>query len=99
MAWVYILRCADGSYYVGSTTHLEFRLWQHQHGEGAEFTKRRLPVELVFSHEADSAAEAFGLEKQIQGWRRAKREALIRGEFHLLPGLSRRGAHGGLRGG
>jgi len=90
MPWVYILRCADDSYYVGSTTHLEFRLWQHQNGEGAEYTKRRRPVELVFAHETESVAEAFGLEKQIQGWRRAKREALISGEFHLLPGLASR---------
>ena len=90
MAWVYILRCADDSYYVGSTTHLEFRLWQHQHGAGAEYTKRRLPVELVFSHETASPAEAFGLEKQLQGWRRAKREALIRGDFELLRPLASR---------
>jgi putative endonuclease len=90
MAWVYILRCADDSYYVGSTTHLEYRLWQHQNGEGAEYTKRRLPVELAFAHETESPAEAFGLEKQIQGWRRAKRDALIEGRFGLLPQLASR---------
>ncbi len=90
MPWVYILRCADGSYYVGSTTHLEFRLWQHQNGQGAEYTKRRLPVELAFAHETETAGEAFGLEKRIQGWGRAKREALIRGEFAALPGLASR---------
>ena len=86
MPWVYILRCADGSYYVGSTTHLDFRVWQHQNGEGAEYTKRRRPIELAFAHETETVAEAFGLEKQIQGWSRAKREALIRGSSTPLPG-------------
>ncbi|MCS0500403.1 GIY-YIG nuclease family protein [Protaetiibacter mangrovi] len=90
MPWVYILRCADGSYYVGSTTHLEYRLWQHQQGEGAEYTKHRRPVELAFAHETETVGEAFGLEKRIQGWGRAKREALIRGDFDALPGLASR---------
>jgi len=90
MPWVYILRCADDSYYVGSTTHLEFRVRQHQNGEGAVHTKRRRPVELVFAHETETIAEAYGLEKQVQGWGRAKREALIRGEFETLPGLASR---------
>jgi putative endonuclease len=90
MAWVYILECVDGSFYVGSTTNLGFRVWQHQNGAGAEYTKRRLPVELVFTHETAAIGEAFGLEKQIQGWGRAKREALIRGDFEALPRESSR---------
>ena len=90
MAHVYILRCSDGSYYVGSTVNLEVRLRQHQSGEGAEYTKRRRPVSLVYAHEFAMAAEAFAMEKKIQGWSRAKREALISGRFDLLPDLSSR---------
>ncbi|MCH1883779.1 GIY-YIG nuclease family protein [Agrococcus sp. ARC_14] len=84
MPWVYMLRCADGSFYVGSTRDIERRLDQHQSGAGAVYTKRRLPVELVFAHHDDSVAAAFALEKQIQGWSRAKREALIRGDFAAI---------------
>jgi putative endonuclease len=79
MPFVYILRCVDGSYYVGSTTNLEVRLGEHQSGNGAEYTKRRLPVELVWSLETERIDEAYGLEKRIQGWSRKKREALIQG--------------------
>ena len=96
MAWTYILRCADGSYYVGSTLNLEQRVWQHSTGLGAKYTSRRLPVELVFAHEQERIADAYALEKQIQGWSRAKREALIEGRGDELPGLSRKdfGARG-----
>jgi putative endonuclease len=90
MAWVYILKCSDGSYYVGSTTHVQARLAQHSSGLGARYTAQRLPVELVFAHETMRIEEAFALEKQIQGWSRAKREALIDGRFELLKGLSRK---------
>jgi putative endonuclease len=89
MAWVYILKCADGSFYVGSTKHLEARLLQHQRGEGALYTKRRRPVALVFAHEFEAVDEAFYMEKKIQGWSRAKRLALIEGRFEDLPNLSR----------
>lgn len=92
MAHMYILKCSDGSYYVGSTRNLEARLWMHQEGRGAEYTKRRLPVELVYACETGTAAEAFGLEKKVQGWSRAKREALIRGDYAALRPLSKRRA-------
>ncbi|WP_245633026.1 GIY-YIG nuclease family protein [Luteipulveratus mongoliensis] len=58
MAWTYILRCCDGSYYVGSTTDLERRLAQHQHGEGASYTRLRRPVELVWCQEFARVDEA-----------------------------------------
>ena len=90
MAWVYILKCSDDSYYVGSTTNLEARLWQHGEGTGAQYTRHRLPVELVFAHECALVAEAFWLEKRIQGWSRAKREALIRGDFDAIRTLAKR---------
>ena len=89
MPWMYILQCADGSYYVGSTWNLEKRLWEHNQGLGAKYTARRLPVELVYAQEFDSIAEAYYREKQVQGWSRAKREALIQGDYDALPELSR----------
>jgi len=89
MPFTYMLRCADGSYYVGSTRDLERRLREHQSGEGATYTRRRRPVELVFAREFDRVDEAFQLEKQVQGWSRAKREALIEGRWNDLPALSR----------
>ena len=88
MAWMYILQCSDDSYYVGSTVALEQRVWQHQQGEGAKYTAKRLPVELVYAEEFPRIDEAFYREKQIQGWSRAKKEALIRGDYDALPGLS-----------
>lgn len=90
MPFVYILRCADGSYYVGSTRNLERRLEQHTAGDGAEYTRRRLPVELVWSAEYDNVGDAFFWEKRIQNWSRAKREALIRGDFQALPRLAKK---------
>jgi putative endonuclease len=90
MPYVYILRCSDGSYYVGSTFNLERRLWQHNKSdkEGAAYTRRRRPVELVWSGWYDSVRDAYMMEKQIQGWRRDKREALIHGRYDLLPELA-----------
>jgi len=89
MAWVYILECSDGSYYTGSTIDLERRLWEHNQGLGANFTKRRLPAQLVFAEESESIETAFVREKQVQGWSRAKKRALIEGRWNDLPGLSR----------
>ena len=90
MAFTYILRCCDGSFYVGSTRDLEQRLWQHSLGAGAEYTRRRLPVALVFAEEFESVADAYALEKRIQGWSRAKRVALIESRYEDLPALSRK---------
>lgn len=90
MAHVYMLRCADGSYYVGSTRSLSKRLWEHQTGLGAAYTRDRLPVELVWQAEYANVAEAFEWEKRIQNWSRAKREALINGDYEALPGLARK---------
>ncbi|KAA1425282.1 GIY-YIG nuclease family protein [Mumia zhuanghuii] len=90
MAWVYILRCSDGSYYVGSTRNLEQRIDQHRSGRGAAYTRRRLPITLVFAAETESVAEAYGWEKRIQNWSRAKREALIRGDLAALSALAKR---------
>ncbi|MFN4299871.1 MAG: GIY-YIG nuclease family protein [Thermaurantimonas sp.] len=86
--YMYILECADGSYYTGSTTNLELRLAQHQAGEGANHTRKRLPVKLVYFEEYARIDEAFYREKQVQGWSRKKKEALINGTPELLPQLA-----------
>ena len=87
---MYILECADGSYYVGSTNDLECRLLEHQEGRAARYTTTRLPVKLVFSEEYNYVAEAFEREKQVQNWSRAKREALIIGNLAALPKLAKK---------
>lgn len=88
--YVYILRCSDGTYYTGSTKNLQRRLRQHQNGEGANYTKRRLPVELVYYEEYQRIDEAFYREKQIQGWSQKKKEALIEGRYEDLPALAKK---------
>ena len=89
---LYILRCADGSYYVGTTRlPVEARLSEHQSGFDAKsYTASRLPVSLVYSAHYDLITDAIAAERQIKGWRREKKEALIRGDFESLPALSRR---------
>ena len=86
---MYILLCADGSYYTGSTIDLERRLVQHQIGEGANHTKKRLPVSLLYYEEYQRIDDAFYREKQVQGWSRKKKEALIEGKNDLLPVLAK----------
>ncbi len=81
---MYILECADGSYYTGSTIDLERRLWQHQTGVGANHTAKRLPVKLVYCEFFEHVADAFKREKQVQGWTRQKKEALMAGDSNLL---------------
>ncbi|KRF36164.1 GIY-YIG nuclease family protein [Nocardioides sp. Soil805] len=93
MPWVYMLRCSDGSFYVGSTTDLDARISQHNSPDlGAAYTRRRRPVMLVWSAETELIGEAFRLEKQIQGWSRRKREALIRGDYDEVVAAARRRA-------
>lgn len=86
--YTYMLLCSDGSYYTGSTKDLERRLAQHQAGDGANHTKKHLPVKLIYYEEYDRIDTAFYREKQIQGWSRKKKEALINGTPELLPKLA-----------
>ena len=90
MGYTYILRCADGTFYVGSTIDLGLRLEQHQAGFGSAYTRRRLPVTLVWSEEFDRIEDAFAWEKRIQGWSHAKREAFIEGGIDAVLGWSAR---------
>lgn len=87
---MYILECADGSLYTGSTKNLEKRLWEHNNGLGANYTKSRTPVELVYFEEYPRIDEAFYREKQVQGWSRKKKLALIKGKPELLPKLAKK---------
>ena len=82
--FVYLLRCADGSYYVGHTDELERRVAQHQAGEVEGYTHERRPVELVWSQETATRDEALSAERQIKGWGRAKKEALIAGDWGAI---------------
>ncbi len=90
MAWMYLLRCANGAFYTGSTAQdIEARVWQHNEGLGANFTRKHRPVELVFCEQWDRVDDAYAREKQVQGWSRRKKQALIDGKFEMLPALSR----------
>ena len=79
--FVYLLRCADASYYVGHTDELELRVAKHQLGEVEGYTQSRRPVELVWTQETATRLEALSAERQIKGWARAKKEALIAGDW------------------
>ncbi len=87
--WIYILKCADESYYCGSTSNLEQRINEHIFHKYSGYTSARLPVELVFSQEFADINDAIRIERQIKGWSRKKKEALIKGDFNLLHELSK----------
>jgi putative endonuclease len=92
-ACLYILRCADGSLYAGTTRDsLEKRIAEHQAGTFDGYTSRRRPVVLVFHQQFQRVEDAISAERQIKGWRREKKEALIRGDYAALPALARRGS-------
>lgn len=88
MACVYILRCTDGKFYVGSTEDLEDRLRRHLSGNGCDYTKHHKVEQLVYTEEYPTYKEAFKRERQLHGWSRAKKEALIVGDIELLKKLS-----------
>ena len=90
MPYAYIVECADGSYYVGSTVDLERRVSEHNLGLGAAYTKHRRPVRLVWAEEHFRVEDAYAVEKRLQGWSRRKRQALISGKAAALPRLSSR---------
>ncbi|KRA50446.1 GIY-YIG nuclease family protein [Devosia sp. Root635] len=90
-ACVYILRCADGSYYVGLTRkEPEERLWEHNNKVVPGYTASRTPVELVHVERYERIVEAIARELQVKRWSRKKKEALIRGDFESLPDLASR---------
>jgi putative endonuclease len=89
--WAYILLCADNSYYTGHTDNLEERLGKHETGEFVGYTSARLPVRLVFSEQFPTREEALTCERQIKGWSRKKKEALMRGDWAEVSRLAHRG--------
>lgn len=91
--YVYILKCADNSYYTGVTNDMERRLKEHKSGKSiSSYTSSKLPVELVFVERVQDPNQAIAFEKQIKGWSRRKKEALINGDFDLLVEFSKRGS-------
>jgi putative endonuclease len=90
-AWLYILRCADGHYYTGTTrAALETRVSEHQSGKVPGFTLKRRPVALVYGQYFEQIVDAIAAERQVKGWSRAKKEALIAADFELVTRLSQR---------
>jgi putative endonuclease len=87
--WAYMLHCNAGRFYVGHTDDLERRLWQHETGVIRGFTRNYLPVKLVWSQDFTTREEAKAAEKQIKGWRRAKKLALIRGDWDEISRLAK----------
>ena len=88
--FMYILECADGTYYTGSTVDLQRRLWEHQNLRGANYTKVRQPVKLVYYEEFDRIDKAFYREKQVQRWSHAKKKALIEKNYKNLKLLAKK---------
>jgi putative endonuclease len=87
---VYILECSDGSYYTGVTNNVDQRVAEHNSGyDSGSYTYSRRPVKLVYHQFFDSPSKAIEFEKRVKGWSRAKKQALIKGEFDKLPVLSR----------
>jgi putative endonuclease len=89
MFWVYILHCADDSYYTGHTDNLEIRIAQHQAGECAGYTATRRPLELIWSQECFTREEALSAERQIKGWSHKKKEAMMRGDWDEVSRLAK----------
>jgi putative endonuclease len=93
-AYVYMLRCADGSFYVGSATgrDLSRRIAEHQSGAYPGYTWSRRPVELVWSEHFDRITDAIAAERKLKGWGRAKKMALVNSDFSLIQELAKRRA-------
>lgn len=92
--WVYMLQCADGSYYIGKYQghDLEIRLWEHNNGHYPDsYTSKRLPVKIVWSDWFSRYDDAVACERKLKGWSRVKKEALIRGDESALKAFSKRG--------
>jgi putative endonuclease len=87
--WVYLLRCADGSFYAGHTEDLEKRLQQHQDGSLPGYTSKRRPVTLVWADHSNCREDALAFERRIKGWSRAKKKALIAGDWTTIKWLSK----------
>ena len=90
-SWVYILECSDGTYYTGCTTNLDQRIYQHKTGYFDGYTSKRQPVTLLWYEVFHRLDDAINAERQIKGWSRKKKEALMRGDFEWLHELAQSG--------
>lgn len=88
--WVYLLRCADDSYYAGHTDNIENRIGEHQTGSYPGYTANRLPVKLAWSQECTTREEALSAEMQIKGWGRKKKEAMMRDDWEGVALLAKK---------
>jgi len=86
--WAYLLRCSDGSYYAGHSDALEHRIGQHRIGRGSDYTARRQPITFLWCQEFPTRLEALETERRIKGWSRAKKEALIAGDWDRVSQLA-----------
>ncbi|HZW38798.1 MAG TPA: GIY-YIG nuclease family protein [Ignavibacteriaceae bacterium] len=84
---MYILECSDGNFYTGSTRNIERRFFEHQSSLGANYTKERLPVKLIYYEEFYRIDDAYLREKQVKKWSREKKIALINSDYSALPVL------------
>ena len=82
--WVYILECADKSYYTGHTDNLEKRMYEHEQNLWKCYTSKRLPIKVVYTCEFETRDDALARERQIKGWSRRKKESLIAGDWKRL---------------
>ena len=90
MFWSYMLECADGTFYTGHTDNLQLRIAQHEQGAVIDcYTYDRSPVKLVYIASFPTRYEALQMERRIKGWSRAKKIALIKGDWNELSRLSR----------
>ena len=88
--YVYILKCSDNTYYTGITSDLQQRVIDHQNGKYKGYTSKRRPISLVYYAEYTDVDIAISAEKQIKKWSKAKKEALINGEYDKLPNLAKK---------
>ncbi|HTR86306.1 MAG TPA: GIY-YIG nuclease family protein [Reyranella sp.] len=90
-AYAYMLRCSDGSYYVGSARlGLDQRVSEHNSGVYGGYTSARRSITLVWAQHFQLITDAIAVERQIKGWSRAKKEALIRGDYGEIRNLAKR---------
>ncbi|MBH0189764.1 MAG: GIY-YIG nuclease family protein [Nitrospira sp.] len=92
MYYVYILRCSDDSFYVGSTEHLQARVYAHNSGRGATYTFKRRPVRLMYAEGFETETQAIKRERQLKRWSAAKKQSLVNGDIETLRRLSKRRA-------
>ena len=88
--FMYILLCANGQYYTGSTKCLARRIRQHNNGRGANYTRKYGTVKLVYYEEYFRIEKAYYRERQIHNWSHDKKEALIRGDIAYLKAAAKK---------